>query len=63
MLSIRFWGGTLMYLINEYTRLDIMTFFNRYSNFIVNFYTILIVESVENFKSMTNIDFLQSQKS
>ena len=50
-----------MYLINEYTRLDIMTFFNRYSNFIANFYTILIVESVENFKSMTNIDFLQSQ--
>ena len=53
--------STLKYLINEYTRLDIMTFFNWKSNLTANFYVIFIVESVENFKSMTNIDFLQSQ--
>ena len=53
---------TLKYLINKYTRLDIMTFFNWKSNLIANFYAIFIAETFEIFENMTNIDFLQSPK-
>ena len=53
---------TLKYLINEYTCLDIMTFFNRKSNFTTNFFSIFVVENVENYKNMANIDHLLSKK-
>ena len=41
----------IKYLINEYTRLDIK------SNLNAKFYATFVVESGDNFKSMTNIDF------
>ena len=46
---------TLKSLINEYTRLDIMTFFNRKLTFIANFFANFIVEIDETLKDMTTV--------
>ena len=53
MNSIVYLQATLKYLINY---LDILTFFDRKSHFIVNFCSIFVVESDENFKDLKNND-------